>query len=113
VSPAKRAAPIEMQFGLRTRLVPRNHVLDGGPDPPWEGAILRGKGASHCKVYGQSAVPCAKTAEPIEMLFGLWARMGRRNHALDGGPAALSDVAMATNFGTKIAIKWLRVNDSD
>jgi len=21
----------------------RNHVLDGGPDPPWEWAILRGK----------------------------------------------------------------------
>jgi len=29
---------------------PRNHVLDGGPDPPWEEAILRWKGASHCKV---------------------------------------------------------------
>jgi len=24
----------------------RNHVLDGGPDPPWEGLILRGKGAA-------------------------------------------------------------------
>jgi len=22
----------------------------GGPDPPWEGAILRGKGASHCSI---------------------------------------------------------------
>ena len=50
VSPAKMAAPIEMLFGLRTRVSPGNHVLDGGPDPPWEGAILRGKGASHCKV---------------------------------------------------------------
>jgi len=25
----------------------------------------------------------------------------------------LRDVAMATNFGTKIAINWLRVDDSD
>jgi len=25
----------------------------------------------------------------------------------------LRDVAMATNFGTKIAINWLCVNDSD
>jgi len=25
----------------------------------------------------------------------------------------LSDVAMATNFGTNIAISWLCVNDSD
>ena len=59
------------------------------------------------------AVPCVKTTEPIEMLFGLWARMGRRNHLLDGGPAVLRNVAMATNFGTKIAIDWLCVNDSD
>jgi len=46
----------------------------------------------------------AKTAAPIEMPFGLWARMGRRNHVLDGGPAMLRDVAMATNFGRQFAI---------
>jgi len=39
--------------------------------------------------------------------------MGRRNHVLDGGLAVLRDVAMATNFGAKIAINWLCVNDSD
>jgi len=33
VSPAKMAAPITMPFGLRTRVGPRNHVFDGGPDP--------------------------------------------------------------------------------
>jgi len=54
-----------------------------------------------------------KTAEPIEMSFGLWARMGRRIHVLDGGPEVLRDVAMATNFGNKIAVNWLCVNDSD
>jgi len=43
VSPAKTAAPIEMSYGLRTRVGPGNQVLDGGPDPPWEGAVLRGK----------------------------------------------------------------------
>jgi len=32
---------------------------------------------------------------------------------LDGGPEMLRDVAMATNFGTKIAINWLYMNDSD
>ena len=47
---AKTAEPIEMLFGLRTRLGPGNYVLDGDSDPAWEGAILRGKGASHCKV---------------------------------------------------------------
>jgi len=29
------ASPIQMQFGLRTRVGPGNHILDhGGPDPP-------------------------------------------------------------------------------
>ena len=34
VNPAKTAAPIEMPFGLKTRVGPRNHVLGGRPDPP-------------------------------------------------------------------------------
>ena len=34
VSRAKTAEPIEMPFGLRTRVGPGNHVLDGGPDLP-------------------------------------------------------------------------------
>jgi len=33
-----------------------------------------------------TVVSPAKTAEPIEMLFGLRARIGVRNHVLDGGP---------------------------
>ena len=33
----------------------------------------------------ESAVSCAKTAEPIEMRFRLWTRMGPRKHVLDGG----------------------------
>ena len=37
-----------------------------GRGPPCEGAILRGKGAAHCKVWGHSAMSCAKMAEPIE-----------------------------------------------
>jgi len=41
---------------------------------------FEGEGASHCKVWGHSAVVCAKKAEPIDMLFGLWAQMGPRNH---------------------------------
>jgi len=46
----------------------------------------------------------AKTAAPIELPFKFWARMGRRNHVLDGGPAVLRDVAMAANFGTKFLL---------
>jgi len=29
---------------------PGNHVLGGGPDPPWEAANFWGEWASHCKV---------------------------------------------------------------
>jgi len=36
--------------------------------------------------YRDSAVICAKTAEPIEMPFGLWDRMGPGNHVLDMDP---------------------------
>ena len=49
-------------------------------------------------------VPCAKTAESIEMPFGLWARIGPGNHVLGGAPAVLRDVAMTTNFGTQFVI---------
>ena len=34
VSPAKTAEPIEMPFGLRTRVDSGNHVLDGGSRSP-------------------------------------------------------------------------------
>jgi len=29
---------------------------------------LRGEGASHCKVWGHSAVTCTKTAEPTKFV---------------------------------------------
>ena len=92
---------------------PREPCIGWGSRSPREGEILRGKGATHCKVYGHSAVICAKTAKLIKMQFGLWARMDRRNRVLDGDPEVLMDIAVATNFGTKIAIDWLCVNDSD
>jgi len=46
----------------------------------------------------------AKTAAPIEMPFGLWTQMGRRNHLLDGGPGVLRDVVMATNLGLELLL---------
>ena len=37
VGPAETAEPIEMPFGLWTRVGPRNHArIRWGPDPPWE-----------------------------------------------------------------------------
>ena len=65
--PCKTAEPTEMPFGLRARMVSRNHVLNDVPDPPWEGAIL-GKGAPTVKY-----LPCGvkKTAQPIALQFEL------------------------------------------
>jgi len=60
---------------------PKDPSVRWGPDPPCEGAILRAKGTAHCKV---SAMSCAKTADPINLLFGLWTRTGPRKHAFDG-----------------------------
>jgi len=69
------AEPTKMPFGSRTRVSLKNHVLDGGPDPPWTEAILRGKSMSD-----DTDVNCAKTAESIDLPFGLWTRVGRRKH---------------------------------
>jgi len=43
IGPAKTAEPIEKPFGLRAKDGSKNHVLDGGPNPPWEGEISRAK----------------------------------------------------------------------
>jgi len=67
VSPAKTAEPIEMLFGLWSRVGQRNDVslrkmgnFEGGRgDPLSTTGIL-------------SAVSCTKTAEPIEMPYGVW-----------------------------------------
>jgi len=50
----KTAEPIQMPFGLMTRVGHRYHVLDGGPDAPREGAILGENVEGHCNVIGHS-----------------------------------------------------------
>ena len=43
---------------------------------------------SVCRSVGRSVtiLSRAKTAEPIEMPFGIWTRVGTENHVLDGAP---------------------------
>jgi len=84
VSPAKTVAQIEMPFGLRTRVGPRNHALHGVQIPMGRGNFEEEKRRPIVK-YRHTTVICAKTAEPIEMPFGFWARNGPRNHLLDSG----------------------------
>jgi len=52
--------------------------------PQCKGAIWGGKRTAHCEVWGLSAVSPAKTAEPIDMPFWVWTRVGPGNHVLDG-----------------------------
>jgi len=50
-----------------------------GPDAPCKGAIITGKNMlGHAQQH--FSMSCAKMAEPINLLFALWTRMGRRKH---------------------------------
>ena len=66
-------------------------VLDGVQIPPLEGVILSGKVRSVVKHRDTLRSPVQKTAEPIEMPFGLWARTS----CVRWGPAVLRYVAMS------------------
>jgi len=81
-----------MPFGELSRMDPRNQILDGGPDHRSEVQIL-GEMTCLC-MLDDTAVSCTKTAEPIEMLFWLWARVGLRNHVLDGIQISLCEGAI-------------------
>jgi len=72
ISPARLAELIEIPLGFWTQVGPRNHGLDEVQIPIRGNFEVRKDGP--CKVQGRSAVSCAKTAEPIEMPFGLWAQ---------------------------------------
>jgi len=50
------------------------------------------EGEGHVPTSQSCAVSCAQTAEPIEMLFGLWTRVGKKNHVSD-------DVVLDTHKG--------------
>jgi len=43
-------------------------------------------GLSVCLCLSVTIVSPAKTAEPVEMPFGLWTWVGPKNHVLDGAP---------------------------
>ena len=81
VSCAKTAEPIEMPCRLRTRVGPRNHVLAGDMESPNAKALFLGE--MICPgMSDDTAVSCAKMAEPIKMPFWLWTRVGPWNNVL-------------------------------
>jgi len=58
---AKTAEPMQMPFCNKTRVGKRNHVLDGGADPPGEGVIL---GVVHL-IENHCNISCATKAERL------------------------------------------------
>jgi len=70
--PCKLDEPMEIPFGLWAQMGSKNK-LDGVPDLAMGRGNFGERGA-HCKVQGHFAVTCVKTAEPIVMLFVLWAQ---------------------------------------
>ena len=94
VSPAKMAEPIEMLFGLRTQVGPGNHVLDGVQILHGKGQFFWGGKGRPIVKYRDTAVIFAKMAEPIEMLFGLWAT----GPSMCSGNAALCQITLTTCY---------------
>jgi len=64
------AEPIEMPFGFKTWVGSENRILERGPDPPWKGAILRGKGRLIVK-HKDILWSAVQTDELVEMSFGI------------------------------------------
>jgi len=71
------AESIEMPFGLWAQIGPRNHMLDGSPDPPCEWGNFGGKERPLYNI-GTLCRELCKKAELIDLLFGLWTWVGRR-----------------------------------
>jgi len=66
-----------------------------GPRSPYEGAIIRGK-----NMPKDTAVSCAKMAEPIDLLFGLWTRVGSNLHKF----SCIRHVALICPFSIELSV---------
>jgi len=75
-----------MPFLLRTWVGPRNHILDGGPDPPWDGAVLRWKWAAAVKHSDSLPWVVKNSWTNHDALWDFDSGMGLRNHVLNGDP---------------------------
>jgi len=67
------AEPVKMPFRLWDWMGPRNHVLDEGPDAPWEGAIL-GKWVLIVKYRDFLLWAVQKPWNRSRCCFGCWVR---------------------------------------
>jgi len=76
------------------------------------GSFFGGKGHPVVKYRDTVQSSVQKSAEPIQMLFGLWVRIDPGNRVLDG-PEVLGDVAMATNFWLSLGYNFGCIIASD
>jgi len=91
---------MEMPFGLWTWVGSTKHVLDV-LDPPCQETIITGKDMpGHARRH--YAVSCAKMAEPIDLPFGLWTRVGRKKHKFNRIRQAPSKKGTAPHFSAHI-----------
>jgi len=70
---------------------PRNRVK-WGPDPLWERVILREGRRGPFVKYSDTLVICAKMAEPIDLPFGLWTRVGQWKHKFKSNSSGYTNV---------------------
>jgi len=88
---------------------PRGPCIRWGPNHPWEGAILRGKGSPIVKYRDTLRSSVQKRLNRSICRLGCGLRLAKE-YVLDGSPQMLKDVAMAVNFRTQFAITnffWL------
>jgi len=73
LSCAKTDEPIEMLYWMKTQVGPRKHVLDGGADPPREGAIF-GDCPGYCKALAVVTAAAAAASLPHSLQKGSFNR---------------------------------------
>jgi len=99
VSLAKMAKPTKMPFGIWTRVGPRNHVLDGGPDTiVWMGNFKGGKGQPIVNYRDSLSWAVHKQLNRSRCHLGYGLGVRERKHLLDG-------IQVPTREGTILRVK--------
>jgi len=96
----------QMMFVLRMQMGRRNHMLDGVQIAHGNGAVLRGR-QSIVKYRDTVRVSCAKTAEPIEMLFRTWTRVCSKKHGSAHWRHMGNDIELSTCAAVQPVVKLL------
>jgi len=78
-----------------------------GPDSTYEGVIIRGKDMpGHARRH--SAVSCTKMAEPIDLPFELWTRLGLKEAQVQSCPHKLNVPLREGEYGFTVRLRRRR-----